>query len=542
MAEPVPASSLQGMASLVHDVLHAAPMLKVAPGAALTVAKAGGNVTENAQSLAGVAHAHAIEKGVNRVRHDVGPDQELATTGFHTGLTSFATPAATPSLGTELGHVAGAVGQRISHIPGYVMGNVHPQSGTQEAVGALTGQSVNPTGAVGAAATGRAAPGPAPGTATVEANLRPALTQLVSQATNQFNPNQIFQMPSHIYRYLYDIRARHGNGAMLEAAIPIIASALGAYALTRSSSTSEEADAAIMAAETQATQGQGANQAAKTLSDMAANLTPSSARAGYAARRITTGILSPGVAALRVPGRAINAVSTSPVALGGEGAAMVSSQIIHPDSWQRTANATTWKLPDGRVGPTFGQTVAGAVGLHPGAALYNGISGALDAMMFLAVPDPLGAAGRVYSKAHGEEGVGGFLGQRWGGTSPVTADGVESAYTQYPKVRAGMDAIAGKTAGEIATDPTLAPYAPLFPHGARAMSALDVKQVFKDAAQTQELMTTSALPQIGAYGKARSRGSEAPTATSPSSPPPTTPNCKSSSAARSPTAPPSSPR
>ena len=69
-------------------MLKAAPDLKVAPGIALAVARYGGNVTENAQQVAGVAKSRSVEMGTARLNQDVGPEADLAklrSEGFSPG-------------------------------------------------------------------------------------------------------------------------------------------------------------------------------------------------------------------------------------------------------------------------------------------------------------------------------------------------------------------------------------------------------------------------------------------------------------------------
>ena len=97
--------------------------------------------------------------------------------------------------------------------------------------------------------------------------------------------------------------------------------------------------------------------------------------------------------------------------------------------------ASTWRLPNGKIGPTFGQWVAGSVGLSKGATGYNQFSGALDALTYLAAPDPLGATGRVFAKgreAAATEGNTSYLGRLFGaGTKPMTPSTIDAMETRY---------------------------------------------------------------------------------------------------------------
>ena len=369
------------------------------------------------------------------------------------------------------------------------------------------------------AAAGMAAP-----TAAVTAGAN----TIVGTVAQQFNPNQIMQIPSHTFRYLYDVRARHGNAAMIEAAIPMIGGAAVGYLATHNAKAAEEAGltaADFAGAETAAAPTEAA--AAGTEAKAAETTFATRPLQGQTAKAIASGVTRAVTAPVTLPIRAVSQVATSPTILGGEAAGMVSGHIIHPDSWQRTANATTWRLPDGKIGPTFGRAVAGAVGLKPGAAAFNALSGTLDAFMFAAVPDPAGAAGRVYGKAVSAEGFGSsFLGRHWGGTGPITADGVEAAATQYPSTGRAMEDLAHKTAGEIAADPNYALLAHPDPNSdynlLGRLGAAKTKQeaidVFKEAADTQAIVTTSRLPQLGRYGRPGPRGARSPP--SSATPPP----------------------
>ena len=225
----------------------------------------------------------------------------------------------------------------------------------------------------------------------------------------------------------------------------------------------------------------------------------------------TKAVLAPPVAVGKAVSGAVNTVATSPAALGGEvaqaGVAHILPNSAFGASWKRTADASTWTLPDGKIGPTFGRAVAGAVGLKPGAEAFNALSGALGAFMYVAAPDPLGAAGRVVGKARSAEGFGdSFLGRHFAsGTAAMTPSAVESAYTQLPGFRMAVkDMAKTDTAGEIAMKyPT---QAPLSSRLAQASTVEEVKDVYKDAARTQELATTSSLPELGPYSSTKSAG------------------------------------
>jgi hypothetical protein len=440
--------------------------------------------------------------------------------------------------GTEPGQLApGQAGKNIVRAVGEVAHGIG--AAPRVAQNLATGAN-NP---IGSQAQASGAGGIAPGVTTPQFTgaMQTTVGADVKSLGESVSPNQIFQMPSHIYRYLYDVRARRGDTAAIEAAIPLIGGSLAGFALTHSASGGEEGGALTLealgndaidtrgveeggAVAADAVGGEAANavgtaneagaatgfqankpfagSAAKAAAQVAEQAGPkagTSAATGMRALSATRTILSPGVAALKAPITALNAVSTSPVALGGQSAEMIAGHVLYPDSWNRTADATTWKLPNGRIGPTFGQTVAATLDLKKGGGTFNVVSGALDAFMSLAVPDPLGAGGRVYGKAEAGD-LGGYLGSKFTGMSPRTPEQVEAAVAQSPRIRNSLKAMVDKTPGQIALA------FPQFNGLADKLAGKDfngVKQVFMDSARFEELMTTSAMPTLGLYSKGK---------------------------------------
>lgn len=485
------------MASDLGDVLRAAPVLKKAPGLALSVAQYGGPVTENAQQVAGVAKSRSLEQGPERLSRDVGPERDVLapkpsggggwlgdvtgaiSSGIHTasnavGGVEHAVVHNVESIPGAIGQVASGAGKSVSNqianSPLMRKGGIADQQAQAQAAGVgLTGQL---EGA---------------GTGSVK-----SFGQEVGQQANA-----IVTYPAHTYRMLYDINARQGPAAAFEAAIPLLGGAvLGALA-TRSPEgavSGEEAAAGAI--------GDSA--------DVAPELTAAQ-RTGQMAKTVTKGVLKPPVVAGKAVAGAINTVATSPAALGGElgqeAALKLSPHSLQASAWQRTADASTWKLPDGKIGPTFGQAVAGGVGLKPGASAFNALSGVLDAFTYVAAPDPLGAAGRVVGKARSAEGFGeSFLGRHVaGGTAGITPSGVESAITQNPTIKMAMRDITGMdSAGQIAQKYPL--FAPIADRLAKTTSFDGTAQIFKDVARTQELHTTSGLPELGPATASRALG------------------------------------
>lgn len=515
--QPVPGTPAQQVVSDLTDVLHAAPDLKVAPGLALSVAKYGGNVTENAQQVAGVAKSRSIETGTARLAGDVGPDARVLGPAVFGGGGPPPVPPAKPPGGIEgffdsVGSGAMSDLRTYRHDAAAAAVGVKNWAGSLPSAAGNLGESIGHTlnEGFGTPSPGETAMARAQTTAAAQgqgetgqmlaafgAGAKNAGSNVMSQT------NAIFTMPSHTFRYLYDIRARHGNAAMFEAAVPLIGGGFGAAILTHDPGAGEETEAGI---------AEALGDSTEPAPEEAPEEPTGPQKVGQAAKGVTKAVLKPVVAVGKGVSGAVNAVATSPVALGVEAGAMLGGNlpqnpVTRPDSWQRTANATTWRLPDGRIGPTFGQDVAGAVGLKPGAESYNALSGVLDAFMYVAAPDPLGAAGRVVGKYKSAEGLGdSYLGRAiGGGTAPMTPSAVDAAVQQYPQVKLAMKDIAGiDSPGAIAEKYPL--FAPVSVRLSKAKTVDEVKDVFKDLARTQELTTTSALPELGPYQAAKSAG------------------------------------
>src|SRR5208282_3923047 len=111
---------------------------------------------------------------------------------------------------------------------------------SQAASQTLTGTATNPATAVSRAAAGEAPAGPAPGVATVQANVAPALSAAIAPIAQQLNPLSLMTTPQHLYRTWEDIYQKQGPAAMVEAMIPSLVGAGLGYFLTRGSSGTEE--------------------------------------------------------------------------------------------------------------------------------------------------------------------------------------------------------------------------------------------------------------------------------------------------------------
>ena len=490
-----PLSAAQKLSSDLTDVIRAAPEMKGAPGLALAVAQHGGDVVNNAQAVMAVAKQKSLEEGVKRLKNGVGVDSDTHQAEGVFGDTNVPTPNAYQQKSNQQAKnlqpgpdIAGSLGRLA-------------QGAVGAAQHAATGVNTQPGGAVS-----QNQPGPTLGApAMMQAQQGMSATEgaLASQTLGALNPSQLMQAPSHTYRYLYDVKERHGVAAMIEAAVPLVGGSLAGYLATHSVQGGDEAAAAeeeLMSAEERPTPQTEAENA--TANATGTKPPPKSAAAGNRAMNATARVLTPPA---RVAGAAVRTATTglsSPTLLGGEAAVSVSGHIVYPDSWQRTMNASTWKLPNGTLGPTLGRLTASSLGLSQGSVLYNGISGALDTTMSLAVPDVLAAGGRTYAIAHGDEGLEGFLGKWFPGNAPRTPEAMQALYQQSGKFRSQIATIAKMdTSGQIIA--AFPDYEKIAPRLAEAKTSEEVLQVFQDAARTEELLTTSAAPGLGAYGKAR---------------------------------------
>ena len=492
----VPASHAQQVSSDLGDVLKSAPDLKVAPGVALAIARYGGPVTENAQQVAGVAKSRSIETGADRLQRDVGPDGEAMARQKAQSMLDAG--GGLGSITQGLGDVEGAVAHNVEAIPGAVAkvatGAAHDVN--QQIANSPLVKKIAPAQQQ-AQASGAGLLGQIQGVTT---NSGKSFGSEVAQQANQ-----VFTMPSHIYRTWYDTKVRYGPADAFEGLLPLIGGAVVGGLATRSPEGAESTEAAVASALGDVSAG-SEEAAAETGPELSA-----AQRTGQAVKAGTKAVLKPPVVAGKAVAGAVNAVATSPAALGGEianeAAVHAFPQSLFASSWKRTADATKWTLPDGKVGPTFGQAVTGAIGLTKGAQAYNALSGVLDAFMYVGAPDPLGAAGRVLGKANAAEGFGeSFLGRHIaGGTAGVTPSGVESAVTQYPQIKAAMKDITGMdSAGQIAEKYPL--FAPIAGRLSKTTTLEETKDIFKDVARTQELHTTSGLPELGPYSASKSAG------------------------------------
>lgn len=276
---------------------------------------------------------------------------------------------------------------------------------------------------------------------------------------------QLAQTPSQIYRYIAAVQHKHGTVAAFLAAAPLIA--VGGAAAIATKGAGEGAavgeTARLLGAEGETAAASG-EVAAGTEGLTEQDLIRKAIQDTWT-RRFAT--VTDAIAAVPRTGFRIgNAVLNSPSLLGAEATAQVSGRIIYPNEWNDAADGTAWAKKYPMLAPTFGNYVSENVGLGKNSVL----SGATDFLYSFAVPDPMGASGRIVGQAKSAEGLSGVFGGKvddkwygklynstgfpiWGGTA---FDKAPNAYNQYPSVRNAVNFIAKSDATDImALDPRL---------------------------------------------------------------------------------------
>jgi hypothetical protein len=317
-------------------------------------------------------------------------------------------------------------------------------------------------------------------------------------------------MPSHIYRMLHDVEARHGPIGLLEAAIPTVAGAVIGGLLMHNPEAGAEAGASLAGegavAATDAAATEGEIGGAASIAGQATQDLSSAQKLGQGIRSVAGPVTRAVTAPIVYPARAIQAVATSPISLGANLGTQGSAPFAaFQDSWERTQNGATYVDPNTRLPVSFGRDVTsdlakipGLESLKMGTGLHNDLSGALDALFMIAQPDTFGAAGRVAGRLHSSEGVGGILQKYFPGLAAKTPEDVANIYNSYAGVRDAVHAMAGMDAAEIGI--RFKPFGQIAPLLGKAKTPDEVLQVFEDIARTQELTSTITMPSLSAYG------------------------------------------
>lgn len=505
--QPDPAphpQSLPELASNVTDVLRAAPIFSQAPAVAVAIAKQGGNVPDNAHAVAAVAHARALDKAAQNlmgqeaarefqapssggllgsIGRDLGGAAEAAGRGVVRGTD--AAGGAASSAESAIGKASETAGQGI--ITGAKFVGEEASKGPTVLEQAVTGTGPNDKTSGGGSMS--------PGMVQLSQGLQQQSGNIVNSLTQQVNPLALMQTPQHLYRTWVDIEAKHGPAAMVEAMIPSLVGAGGAYFLTHSPQESEEAGAAA------------ADLTAGEAPDIAGGANAAQ-RSGQLARKIVTTAAKPITVPAGATMRAAVSVGSSPTFLGANvGGIATQLDKSFKQSWDATANGS----PRGEIG-SFGRLVAtgladtGLPGLEKGSMAFNAISGGLDAFSQIAVLDPLGAAGRVVGQARSAEGFSGPLGKFWGGTAIQTPADIDRIAKQYPAADHFLQDVPHLNAGQI-----LQKYGmhgvngPMAVRLGQASTYEEAKNVMQDSARSIELATTTGkMPTLTAYTKVKS--------------------------------------
>ncbi len=292
----------------------------------------------------------------------------------------------------------------------------------------------------------------------------------------------LVQEPQHVFRYLMDVQARHGNLAMVKAAAPAIVGlaglAIGALAAPETGGASLDAAASADSALL------GADVAESS------SILPTAARTAGQIAGAATKAVGQGLATYMKLGGIANAAIGAAGELGN--VTHIDNGPLYGSSWARTASHN-YTLNGQPV--SLGRTVAqSTVGYGP---YYNLVSGAVDALFALTAPDPLTAAGELGGLATGSEGMS-VVGKRLPGYSFNSESSLQALIDSPVRgapVRNLFQTLADSTSGEITTmlggDLT-----PLAHELGQARTAEEVQQVFLDAMRGTDHLTSEVGPRI----------------------------------------------
>lgn len=186
--------------------------------------------------------------------------------------------------------------------------------------------------------------------------------------------------------------------------------------------------------------------------------------------------------------------------LGMMAAGSLAGQAFYKDSWDRTTNGATYTDPHTHQPVSLGRDIASVLGIKPGTEVFKITSGAIDGIFDMGVNIPgLGILRDVHSVA----GAGGALGKVFQGYGVMDGEKVQHAFDEGASVgltspfKRAMQDVAGKNAAEIVASPYLSKLPPVIVNRlARASTAEEAMQVFKDAGTAQELAFVDRLPTL----------------------------------------------
>lgn len=351
---------------------------------------------------------------------------------------------------------------------------------------------------------------------------------VVAKAVMNFVADQ-FDTPEHLYRYIATVQHKHGSGYAFLALLPTLIGAVAGGALGGlGSARGAELGLAAEEALTNSFVNEG-------LSDLAASTL---AKRSLADMQERASVIAAQRAAQKgefvgkfgnvvtFPVKALSKVATSPISLGADAGFTGSGQMLYRQDYMDSRDGTEWAKKYPMLASTFGRY---ATQNMDAGGWKTFLSGALDAIAAVAVPDALGSTGRVVGIARSAEGfTGGLLSgkykdtgnwfgnvyDKYGGISRDAEGGlriggiyrtgtrlsnIDASYNESAGVRRTVNLIAqmGNAGEVIGVDARFAPIADLLAK-ARVLNAdgtvdmtksvENVKQVLRDSQTASELM------------------------------------------------------
>jgi len=353
--------------------------------------------------------------------------------------------------------------------------------------------------------------------------LSPFVKSMTNFVTDQFDT------PEHLYRYIATVQHKYGTGMAALALLPTIAGALVGTALGGiGGAKGAELGLAAEEALTNSFINEGLSDlAAATLAKRDLSLLEERASVLLAQRAAKVGNVAGQFGRIvTTPINVAAKVATSPISLGADVGFTGGGQVLFRQDYMDSQDSTTWAEKYPMLASTFGRYATQGM---PDGGWKTILSGSLDAIAAVAVPDAIGSVGRVVGTARSAEGfTGGLLSgkykdtgnwfgnvyDKYGGISR-TPDGklkvggvyktglrlsnIDAAYNESKAARQTVNLIAqmGSAGAIMAVDARFAPIADLLAK-ARVLNAdgtvnmtksvENVKQVLRDSQTAAELM------------------------------------------------------
>jgi len=338
-----------------------------------------------------------------------------------------------------------------------------------------------------------------------------------------------FDTPEQLYRYIASVQSKYGTGMAALALLPTVAGALIGTALGGVGGA-KGAELATVAEEalTNSFINDGLSElAAATLAKRDLSLLEERAAVLTAQRAAKVGDVAGQLGrVVTAPINALSKVATSPISLGADVGFTGGGQVLFRQEYMDSRDGTTWAEKNPMLASTFGRW---ATQNMDAGGWKTFLSGSLDAIAAIAVPDAIGSVGRVVGIARSAEGfTGGLLSgkykdtgnwfgniyDKYGGISRAAEGGfkiggiyktglrlsnIDAAYNESASARRTVNMIAqmGSAGAIMAVDARFAPIADLLSK-ARVLNAdgtvnmtksvENVKQVLRDSQTATELM------------------------------------------------------